>query len=158
MNLVRRNTSPLSAFRPGAIEDQFGRLMESMFDDFFNPAAAASAARWSNDSAVSPRLKVSESEQAFQVEAEMPGVKKEDIKVAIDHQRVTIEAESHREEQKREGDSVIYQERTAGKFMRSFVLPTEVDDNSAEARLEDGILCLTLPKKQGSEAKRITIQ
>src|SRR4051812_40207551 len=104
MNLVRRNPSPLSAYRPGTIEDQFGRLVESMFEDFLAPAALGSAARWQGDAAISPRLNVSENDQAYQVEAEMPGVKKEDIKVAIDKQRVTIEAEHHQEDQQREGD------------------------------------------------------
>lgn len=158
MNLVRRNPSSLSAYRPGTIEDQFGRLVESMFEDFLAPAAFGTGSRWQGDAAITPRLDISENEQAYQVQAEMPGVKKEDIKVAIDKQRVTIEAERHQENEQREGDKVIYAERSASRFMRSFMLPAEVDDASAEARLEDGVLFLTLPKKQETEAKRITIQ
>ena len=88
----------------------------------------------------------------------MPGVKKEDVKVAIDNQRVTIEGETKHEEEKREGENVVYAERSARKFMRSFMLPTEVDDATADAKLEDGVLTLTLPKKQASAAKRLTIQ
>ncbi|MEO7580243.1 MAG: Hsp20/alpha crystallin family protein [Massilia sp.] len=158
MNLVRRNPSPLSAYRPGTIEDQFGRLVESMFEDFFAPAALGSAARWQSEADISPRMNVRENDQAYQVEAEMPGVKKEDIKVAIDRQRVTIEAERQHEDQQREGDKLIYAERSASRFVRSFMLPTEVDDATAQARMEDGVLCLTLPKKQDTEAKRIAIQ
>lgn len=159
MNLVRRTGSPLSVYRPSAIEDQFGRMVESMFEDFFAPAAQAAAlSRWPEEGISSPRLNVTETEKTFQVQAEMPGVKKEDVKVAIDKQRVTIEAETKHEEEKREGENLVYAERTARKFMRSFMLPTEVDDAGADARLEDGILTLTLPKKQASAAKRLTIQ
>ncbi|HEU4376738.1 MAG TPA: Hsp20/alpha crystallin family protein [Telluria sp.] len=159
MNLVRRTGSPLSVYRPSAIEDQFGRMVESMFEDFFAPVAQAAAlSRWPEESVSSPRLNVTENEQSFQVQAEMPGVKKEDVKVAIDRQRVTIEAETKQEQQQREGENLVYAERTARKFMRSFMLPTEVDDAGADARLEDGILTLTLPKKQASAAKRLTIQ
>jgi HSP20 family protein len=159
MNLVRRTGSPVAAYRPNAIEDQFGRMVESMFEDFFAPAAQAAAlSRWPEEGISSPRLNVTETEKTFQVHAEMPGVKKEDVKVAIDKQRVTIEAQTRHEEEKREGENLVYAERTARKFMRSFMLPTEVDDAGADARLEDGILTLTLPKKRASAAKRLTIQ
>lgn len=92
------------------------------------------------------------------MQAELPGVKKEDVKVGIERQRVTIEAESKREQEQREGETLLYTERSASRFVRSFMLPVEVDDASAEARMENGILTLILPKKQGREAKRITIQ
>lgn len=159
MNLIRRTGSPLARFRPSMIEDQFGRLVESMFEDFFAPAAQAAAlSRWPEEGISSPRLNVTENDTSFMVQAEMPGVKKEDVKVAIDNQRVTIEAETHHDEERREGENVVYAERTARKFMRSFLLPTDVDDSSADAKLEDGVLTLTLPKKQGGSAKRLTIQ
>jgi HSP20 family protein len=159
MNLVRRTGSPLARYRPSAIEDQFGRMVESMFEDFFAPVEQAAAlSRWPDDGIAVPRLDVTENEKAFLVEAEMPGVKKEDVKVAIDKQRVTIEAETRHEQERREGESVVMAERTARKFMRSFVLPTDVDDAAAQARLENGVLSLTLPKKQDSSAKRLTIK
>jgi HSP20 family protein len=159
VNLIRRAGSPLAHFRPGMVEDQFGRMVENMFEDFFAPAAQAAAlSRWPEEGISSPRLNVTENDKSFMVQAEMPGVKKEDVKVAIDHQRVTIEAETRHEEQQREGESVVYAERTARKFMRSFLLPSDVDDAAADARLEDGILTLTLPKQRGGSAKRLTVQ
>jgi HSP20 family protein len=159
VNLIRRTGSPLARYRPSTIEDQFGRMVESMFEDFFAPAAQAAAlSRWPEEGITSPRLNVTENDKSFMVQAEMPGVKKEDVKVAIDNQRVTIEAETRHEEEQREGENVVYAERTARKFMRSFLLPTDVDDSTADAKLEDGVLTLTLPKKQGSSAKRLTIQ
>ena len=158
MNLVRRTGSPLAHYRPSAIEDQFGRMVENMFEDFFAPTTSAGAPpRWPNDGIATPSLDVTENEKAFQVQIDMPGVKKEDVKVDIDRQRISIEAESRHEETQREGESVVYTERTARKFMRSFALPAEVDDATAEARMEDGVLTLILPKKSGSEGKRLTI-
>ena len=73
-------------------------------------------------------------------------------------QRMTIEAECRKANERREGETVVYAERTATRFMRSFALPTEVDDAAAQARLENGVLKLSLPKKQGSEARHLTIQ
>jgi HSP20 family protein len=156
MNLVRRGSTPLSAYRPGSVEDQFGRLVESMFEDFFAPLAQGGGLR--DSGAAMPRLDMSETEQAYEIQADMPGVDKEDLKVAIDHQRVTIEGECRKANERREGENVVYSERSARKFMRSFTLPTEVDDTAAQAKLENGVLHLTLPKKQGSEARRLTIQ
>lgn len=159
MNLVRRNPSSMASYRPRAFDDQFGRLVENMFEDMLSPFTHPGALSQSApDSAVSPRLNVSETDKAFEVQAELPGVRKEDVKVAVEQQRVTIEGESKRETEQREGENVLYSERSASKFMRSFVLPVEVDEAGAEARMENGILTLTLPKKQGSAAKRITIQ
>ena len=156
MNLIRRNPSALSAYRPRGIDEQFGRLVENMFEDMFAPFAQAGAL--GPEGAISPRLNVSETDQDFQIEAEMPGVRKEDVKVAVEHQRVTIEGESQRQSEQREGENVLYAERSASRFMRSFTLPAEVDESAAQARMENGVLRLTLPKKQGSAATRIAIQ
>ena len=157
MNLVRRGTTPLAAYRPGSVEDGFGRLVESMFEDFFAPMALGGTRRL-DDGASIPRLDLLENEQAFEIQAEMPGVEKEDLKVAIDHQRVTIEGECRKANERREGENVVYSERSARKFMRSFNLPSEVDEEAAQARLDNGVLHLVLPKKQGSTARRIDVQ
>jgi len=155
MNLIRRGESPLAAYRPGTVEDQFGRMVESLFQSFFAPL---SQGRVLDPNLALPRLDVSETEQAFEVQAELPGVKKEDIKVAIDGARVTIEGECQQGNEQRQGEQVVYSERSTRRYQRSFTLPSEVDDASAAARLENGILMLTLPKKQGNAARRLTIQ
>lgn len=159
MNIVRRSPGAMGSYRPGAMQDPFGRLVENMFEDMFAPFTHGGAlSQWQGESAISPRLNVSESDRAFEVQAELPGVKKEDVKVAIEHQRVTIEGEARRDNEQREGENVLYSERSASRFVRSFMLPAEVDDGAAEARMENGVLTLTLPKKQGSQARRIAIQ
>jgi HSP20 family protein len=159
MNLIRRNSAPLSTYRPRAIEDQFGRIVENMFEDMLAPfTVGGGLSRLAEDGSISPRLNVTETEKSYEIEAEMPGVKKDDVKVSVDNQRVTIEGECKREEEQREGENVLYTERSARRFMRSFVLPTEVDDATAQARMENGVLVLSLPKKQASSAKRLTVQ
>jgi len=159
MNLIRRNPGALSTLRPRAMDDQFGRMVEHMVEDMLAPFTHAGAlSAWSGDDTISPRLHVSESDKAFEVQAELPGVNKDDVKIAVEHQRVTIEAESKRETAQREGENLLYSERSASKYLRSFILPAEVDEASAQARMENGVLTLTLPKKQGSEATRIAIQ
>ena len=159
MNIIRRTPSALAGYRPRAMDDQFGRLVENRFEEMYAPITHGGAlSQWPAEGTVSPRLNVSETDKAFEVQAELPGVKKEDVKVAVEHQRVTIEGETKREQEQREGENVLYTERSASKFVRSFMLPVEVDEASAEARMENGILTLTLPKKQGSEATRISIQ
>lgn len=158
MNLVRRPTQ-LGAYRPRGLDDPFGRMVESMFEDMFAPmAAGAVMPQWAAEGVTTPRLNVKETEKAFEVEAEMPGVKKEDVKVSIENQRVTIEAEARSESEQREGENVIYSERSTRKYMRSFSLPSDVDEATAEAHLDSGLLTLTLPKKQTASAKRLTVQ
>src|SRR5438067_5065527 len=127
MNLVRRSGSPLSAYRPGAMEDPFGSMVENLFQEVLAPFASRMPG-WSAEAMISPRLDVNETEKTFEVQAELPGVKKEDVKVSIDHDRITIEAECREANERREGESVVYSERSARKFMRSFVLPSEVED------------------------------
>jgi HSP20 family protein len=155
MNLIRRGTTPLSTFRPGAMEDQFGRMVENMFQDFFAPLGQG---RWAGEDVGMPRLDVSETDKTFEVKAELPGVKKEDVHVSIDGQRITIEGECQQANEQRQGEQVVYSERSTRKYQRSFTLPSEVDDASAQARLEDGVLMLSLPKKQGGTARQLTIQ
>jgi HSP20 family protein len=138
------------------MEDQFGRMVESMFQDFFAPLAQGG--RWADEGMGVPRLDVRETDKAFEIQADLPGVKKEDIKVSIDGPRVTIEGECQQANEQREGEQVVYSERSTSRYQRSFNLPSEVDDAAAEARLEDGVLKLTLPKKTGGAARRLTIQ
>src|SRR2546427_12646359 len=90
--------------------------------------------------------------------AEVPGVRKEDIQVTIAGAYVTLSADVKREKEISQDERVLHTERVFGKVTRSFTLPQEVDEAKAEARYHDGVLELTLPKKQAAAQKRITIQ
>lgn len=128
------------------------RNMEEFFKDFrMTPAWRGLEAE--------PRIRmdVSETDQAYMVKAEIPGVKKDDIKVAIEGNQVSLSAEV-REEKDQKSENMIRSERYYGQQYRSFSLPQEVDDTKAEAKYHDGILELTLPKKPGTGRKQLSIQ
>lgn len=103
------------------------------------------------------RLDINETDQAYLVKAEMPGVKKEDIKVTIQGDQVSISAESSTDSERAEGN-VVCRERYHGKQFRSFSLAQSVDAEHAQASCHDGILELNLPKMAGAGAKQLTIQ
>jgi HSP20 family protein len=136
--------------------DPFNDLVDDLFKGFLVRPVAYEGGR--ND--VLPRVKVDVAEKngAYTVTAELPGVKKEDIQVTIDGAEVTLAAEVKREKEVTQDQRVLHTERTFGKVSRSFSLPQEVDESKAEARFRDGVLELTLPKKQAAARKQVTIQ
>lgn len=162
MNIVRRDQSPLSAYRAGIVDDPFSRLLDNMFEEFLSPLAPYAAApgqiKQEGGERTAMRLNVVENDKAFEVEAELPGVKKEDLNVVIDDRRVTIEAEVKRESAQNESGKVVYAERSTRKYARRFTLPVDIDDAAAQARLENGVLMLTLPKKTAAQSKKLTVQ
>lgn len=104
------------------------------------------------------RVDVSETEQAYALHAEIPGVKKDDIHITIDGDQVAISAEVKSEKDVKNGARVLRSERHYGKVYRAFQLGQPVDEEGASARYSDGVLELTLPKKAAVSAKRIAIQ
>lgn len=107
------------------------------------------------------RVDVSETEQAYTVHAEIPGVKKDDIHITIDGDQVAISAEVKNEKNEKDvktNGRVLRSERYCGKVYRAFQLGQSVDEEGASAKYADGVLELTLPKKAAASAKRISIQ
>lgn len=100
------------------------------------------------------RVDVTEDEKAYTVKADLPGVSKDDIKVAIDGERVSISAEVKRESEER-GGNTLYCERFSGQQTRSFSLDHAIDDSRASAKYENGVLELTLPKKAGATTQHL---
>ena len=103
------------------------------------------------------KIDVSEDDKTFSVRADIPGVKKEDIQVDIDEDHVSVRAEVMQELEEKEGEKVVYSERSYGVVSRSFSLPAAVDAKGAKAEYKDGVLSLTLPKKSNGSAKRIAV-
>jgi HSP20 family protein len=101
-----------------------------------------------------PALDVEQTDAGYTVQIDMPGIAKQDVKVSIDGKRVRVEAETAAQEST--GRRVLYRERTARKFARSFSLPEELDQAHSTAKLEDGVLTLTLAKK-GASAQQLTV-
>jgi HSP20 family protein len=103
------------------------------------------------------KMDVAEDDKAYTVRAEIPGAKKDEIKVAVEGKQVSISAEVKREKEEKEGKKVIRSERYYGKIYRSFSLDHDVDQNAAKAKYSDGVLELTLPKKPGTAGKEISV-
>jgi len=103
------------------------------------------------------RMDVTENDKEYQVLAEIPGVKKEDISVTIDGNEVAVSAEVKHEKVLKDGETVLRAERHYGKIQRAFTLGQEVDDATAQAKYNDGILELTLPKKTVAAAKKLAV-
>ena len=133
--------------------DPFDDRFEDLFRGFFRPASVTG-----NGGNMQIKVDVTEDEKTYTVQAESPGVDKNDINVAIDSNQVTITAEVKREAETKEGTRVLRTERYYGKTYRSFTLAQEVDDAAAEARYANGVLTLVLPKKAAQSARKLTIQ
>jgi len=107
---------------------------------------------------IHPDIDLFEDEKDLVVKAELPGVKKEDIQVSVDGDQVSIGAEVRSERDAKEGERVLHTERYYGKVSRSFRLGQEVDREHVEAKFNNGVLELNLPKKAAQTARQITIQ
>jgi HSP20 family protein len=135
-----------------SVYDPFAEVFPEIFRGLMQPARATSS------DVAEIRVEVVETAQHYQVQAELAGVKKEDINVQVDGNRVSINAEVRREAQAQDGERVLRSERFYGAMARSFVLGSELDEQAVQARFDNGVLTLTLPKKQPPAARRITIQ
>lgn len=104
------------------------------------------------------KLEVSERDDAFRVRAEVPGVRREDIHVKIDGDRVSISAESRREVEANSGGKVLSSEFQYGALSRAFTLDSAVDPEKSSATYADGVLELTLPKRASNGARELPVQ
>ena len=133
----------------------------SLFDEFFRDFTPGFFVKPLHGDALPAQIKmdVKETGEAYQVEAELPGVGKEDIHVEIDGALVTIKAEVKQFDQQGEDERALRSERYYGLVSRSFQLPQEIDREAAAARYENGVLNLTLPKRRNSGAgQRLRIE
>ena len=129
----------------------FDRLFDGALDQFFaQPEADTTPVR-------RPAIDVSESDAGYVVTLDVPGVTREDVKVSVDGRRVSIVAEARATEAPTEAaeapkssDRLILRERTAASFARSFTLAAEIDQGSSQAKLDNGVLTLTLAKRSPS--------
>jgi HSP20 family protein len=142
----REEHDPFSLFR-----DEMNRLFDSFFRGFdiepFEPRIA-----------FSPKVDVSETEKAFTVSAELPGMDEKDIDVSLEKDRITIKGEK-KEEKEEKGKDFYRAERSYGSFVRTIPLPKEIDTEKVEAQFKKGLLTITLPKTPEAikEVKKIPI-
>jgi HSP20 family protein len=127
----------------------------SLFDEFFRDFAPGFFIQPLHGDPLPAQIKLDlhERDDAFELQAEIPGVKKEDIQVEIDGNVVSLQAEVRQEDSRKEGRS-IRSERYYGSVSRMVQLPTEVDETKAKAKYENGVLRLMLPKKADARSQR----
>ncbi|MGD9598313.1 MAG: Hsp20/alpha crystallin family protein [Steroidobacteraceae bacterium] len=135
-----------------SVYDPFAEVFPELFRSVLQPIRATAA------EALEIKVDVKETDAEYSVEAEMPGVKKEDIHVQIDGNRVAIQAETKRESEQKDGERVLRSERYYGSVARSFTLASEIDESKVRAKIDNGVLSLALPKKKAPTAKRITVE
>jgi HSP20 family protein len=142
------------------VTPQFSRFIDRLLDDSFErPSPAASVA--------TPALDVSETDTAYTVELDVPGVTREQLKVSIEGRRVSIETTDATNDASPQtvnagqpavaSPRTLYRERSAARYARTVSLPAAVDQAASQARFENGVLTLTLPKKVASGATQLNI-
>ncbi|MEO8155723.1 MAG: Hsp20/alpha crystallin family protein [Rhizobacter sp.] len=104
-----------------------------------------------------PALDVSESDSAYTLTLDLPGLSKDQLKVTVQGRRVSIEAVASTAAEAKEGERVLYRERSAAQYARTVSLPAEVDQSTSSAKFENGVLTLTLAKKVSTGATQISI-
>ncbi len=135
----------------------FEPFSSEVLNDFFKGVIRPLQFEFAN-LAPSIRVEVSEKDDAYHVRAEVPGVRKEDIKVKIDGDRVSISAEAKKEESEKNHGKVIRSEFQYGVTSRTIGLGGDVDAAKATASYADGVLDLDLPKLPSAGARNLTIQ
>ena len=144
-NLIRR--------RP--INDLVG--LRDDFDRLFNDTFRIFDEGYGDRVAWKPAVDMEENQEEYVIKAELPGIKKEDIKISIVDNKVMIGGEIIEEKDVQEKNYFL-KERARGKFSRGFTLPTSVNSNKADAIYKDGILTLKLPKAEEAKPKQISIK
>jgi len=127
------------------VRDSFDRLLSRMHDVF------SEGQTWS------PAVDIEDHGDNLIVKAELPGIDKKDINVSVTEDTLTISGKTQEEKKEKRG-KVLYQERNYGSFVRSFTLPAEVNREKVKATYKDGVLEITLPKKEEAKAKETKVE
>lgn len=137
--------------------DPFMPLLDDLLGDFWTRGMLPMP-RYAEMPAIGRALMdVVDKGDAFEIKVDMPGVRKEDINVAVEGTRVSITGETKSETEEKEGEKVLHTERYAASYARTFELPADVTESGAEAHFENGVLTLTLPKRAPVASKRLAI-
>ena len=153
-NITRFDTlNELTRFEP--LLTRFDPFLD--MDDMFNRLMMRPVLHGGMEFEPQIKMDVKEANGDYRIMAEIPGVKKDDIHVTVDGNRVSISAEVKQEKEVKEGERTIRCERSYGMASRTFSLADEVDQSKVQAKYADGVLELTLPKKSGSMRKEISI-
>jgi HSP20 family protein len=140
----------LTPYNPNSLKRRRSDLVNfnNLFEDFFRDSLIP-LSDLKNDTF---KVDVKETDEEYKIDAEMPGFKKEEIKIQCDDEMITISAE-RKEEKKEEKENYIHQERFSSSVSRSLYLPN-IEHEGIKAKLNDGVLKVTVPKKGETKAKK----
>ena len=148
-----------ATLRPRVVSAQVHQpfsVLDAVVDDWL--AQRPATPRETGVTPTRARLDVSEREDRYEVRAELPGASRDAIAVDIDGTRVSISASAKAAPEQNEGGKLLYTERRPASYARSLELPQAVNADAAQAKFEDGVLTLTLPKKDAPKARRLAVQ
>ena len=140
----RRNLSPDVV---GDVFEDFDRIVDS----FLRPTVAHTVG-------FQPSCDMTETKDHYVVAFDMPGVKKENIKIEVLGNQLVISGERQRGMKFQDGEASLRHERSYGKFERTFALPISINTDKVEAHYEDGVLNVALPKAESAKARTVQIQ
>ncbi len=145
-----------------SLRDAMNRLMEESFllpNRLAGPQATETGQASGRGTRVigGPTVDILDQDNAFEVRASLPGVRPEDVRIQVQGNQVTLSGQTREEHETTQGNYLM-RERRAGQFSRTFILPTEVSADGAEASFENGILTLRLPKSEAARPRQIPIR
>ena len=145
----------LSTLKPiTASKDLFFPFAGSMFNSLFNESADLAA---ETVPTFKPGANILETDKAFEIQLALPGLKKEEVKIDLRENHLTISGERNSKKEENKG-TWHYTEIHHGKFSRTFVIPESIVQENIEANFTDGMLDIVLPKAEPKQAKAITIK
>jgi HSP20 family protein len=130
----------------------------SNWPEWSRAIAAPVATSRANNNALAMPVDVIETARGWTIRAELAGVTKEQIDIQIDKNSVSIAAKRERHTELKDGERLLRTEIAAGSVMRSFAMPSELDESAASAKFDAGILTLELPRKQAQVARKLSVQ
>jgi HSP20 family protein len=131
--------------------------IEEFFDRYGRLAAWPGGRPWSGFGDWQPRVDIRETDGAYQIQADVPGVAKDDLRVSLDQGVLTLQGE-RRQESREDHDHLHRVERFYGSFSRSFTLPSDAEEAGLKATAKDGQLTIEIPKKASAAGPPASVQ
>jgi HSP20 family protein len=153
-----RMLSPLSTDWSWPRRSLSSEMMGDVFDDFDRLVNALVKPTYAHTVGFQPSCDISETKDHYMLSFDVPGIRKEDIKIEVEENRLVIAGERQREVKANGDESALRHERVYGKFERTFTLPNSINVDKIEAHYENGVLNVALPKAESAKARNIQIQ
>lgn len=135
-----------------------GMFRHPWFEDLFDQYLATNG----NDELaemMQVSMDVAETDSAFEVTVDLPGIKQNDVDIQLDHNTLTVRGERSEETEEKDEEKKYHRvERYSGSFSRSIVLPDSVNEDEASADYKDGVLKIVIPKSEDSKPRKISIK